>query len=219
MDRMSQIEQLQRRLYFALVLNASIIVGEFSGGLLIHSVGLVSDAWHNLIDQGSLFLTLYAHILAARPATGRRTFGYHRVGVLTALINAVILLGVALGLSILAVRRLRSPVSVPGGWVMVIALFSFAANLSIALLLQRAAKSDINIRSDRFHHRRAAADFLHHQLRHRSNPQSDIIRSDLCRVPLVIWTGFYVMSKRLRLDLGCGQAVDIMPSRIDTINF
>ena len=137
----------RKRLYLALALNALIIAGEFTGGVLIQSVGLISDAWHNLIDQGSLFLTLYAHLLAARPATARKTFGYHRVGVLTALINAVVLVGVAVGLSILAVKRIRAPIFVPGGPVMGIALFSFAANFSIALLLQRAAKQDLNIRS------------------------------------------------------------------------
>jgi len=145
------LRQLQNRLYIALVLNAAIIAGEFTGGVLIHSVGLVSDAWHNLIDQGSLFLTLYAHILAAKPATGRRTFGYHRVGVLTAFLNAVILLAVAGGLTVVAVQRLRVPVRVPGGWVMGIAFFSFLANLTIALLLQRSAKQDLNIRSAFLH--------------------------------------------------------------------
>src|SRR5258708_8857099 len=144
-------DTLRRRLYVALALNALIIGGEFTGGLLIHSVGLVSDGCHNPIDQGSLFLTLYAHILSARPATARRTFGYHRVGVLTAMINAVILVAVAAGLSVVAIERLRAPVPVAGGWVMGVAFFSFLANLTIALLLQRSAKQDLNIRSAFLH--------------------------------------------------------------------
>ena len=132
--------RLRKRLYLALLLNALIIAGEFAGGAMVHSIGLISDAWHNLIDQGSLFLTLYAHILGSRPPTIRRTFGYHRVGVLTAFINALVLIGAATGLTVFAIRRLRHPVFVAGIPVMGIALFSFAANLSIALLLQRAAQ-------------------------------------------------------------------------------
>ena len=66
---------LRGRLWIALVLNASIVASEFVGGLLIHSVALMSDAMHNLVDQGALFLTLYATILAARKATARKSLG------------------------------------------------------------------------------------------------------------------------------------------------
>lgn len=144
-------EELRRRLYVALVLNALIVGGEFDGGVLIRSVGLMSDAMHNLIDQGSLFLTLYAYLLSFRPATAQSTFGYHRAGIVTALVNAVLLIMAALGLTVMAVRRLANPVAVPGAWVIVIALFSFAANMGIALLLQKAAKDDLNMRGAFWH--------------------------------------------------------------------
>ena len=143
--------ELRQRLYIALVLNALIVGGEFVGGAWIHSVGLMSDAVHNLIDQGSLFLTLWAHLLAARPSTSQSTFGYHRAGIVTALVNAVFLILAAAGLMVMAVWRLRNPGIIPGGWVVVIALLSFAANMGIALLLQKAAKDDLNIRSAFWH--------------------------------------------------------------------
>lgn len=145
------VDQLRRRLYFALALNAIIIVAEFTGGAMIKSVGLMSDALHNLIDQGSLFLTLYAYLLSFRPATGRSTFGYHRAGIISAMLNSVLLLVAAAGLAWMASRRLLSPVAVPGGWVIGIALVSFAANMGIALLLQEGAKGDLNIRSAFWH--------------------------------------------------------------------
>ena len=71
---------LQSRLHLALGLNAVVIAAEFTGGVVLNSVGLIGDAGHNLIDQGALFAALYAHILTARPATEARTFGYHRRG-------------------------------------------------------------------------------------------------------------------------------------------
>jgi cobalt-zinc-cadmium efflux system protein len=147
----SSIDDLRRRLYGALVLNAVIVVGEFAGGYHIKSVGLMSDAMHNLIDQGSLFLTLYAYLLSNRPATAKATFGYHRAGIVTALVNAVLLILAAAGLSVMAARRLFSPIMVPGGWVIAIALASFAANMAIALLLQKAGKDDLNIRGAFWH--------------------------------------------------------------------
>jgi cobalt-zinc-cadmium efflux system protein len=144
-------DQLRYRLYLALAFNAVIIAAEFAGGLLINSMGLASDAGHNLIDQGSLFLALYAHMLAAKPATEARTFGYHRAGIITAFINSVALLVTAAVIGVLAVRRIMEPVAVPGGLVIAIALGAFVANLAIALLLQRGAQDDLNIRSAFWH--------------------------------------------------------------------
>jgi cobalt-zinc-cadmium efflux system protein len=142
---------LQSRLHLALGLNAVIIAAEFTGGLVLNSVGLIGDAGHNLIDQGALFAALYAHLLTARPATEARTFGYHRAGIITALLSSFVLLFTALGVSIVAVKRLLQPVAIDGGWVMAIAGLSFAANLGIALLLQHGAKDDLNIRSAFWH--------------------------------------------------------------------
>jgi cobalt-zinc-cadmium efflux system protein len=142
---------LRSRLHLALGLNAIVIAAEFMGGLVLNSVGLIGDAGHNLIDQGALFAALYAHILTARPATEARTFGYHRAGIITALLSSFVLLFTALGIFIVAVKRLIQPVPIDGGWVMAIAALSFAANLGIALLLRHGAKDDLNIKSAFWH--------------------------------------------------------------------
>jgi len=142
---------LRSRLHLALALNAVVIVGEFAGGWLLNSIALMSDAGHNLVDQGSLFLALYAHLLTARPATESRTFGYHRAGMIAAFLNSFILLLTALGILLIGAKRLFEPVVVDGAWMMGIAAVSFAANLGIALLLQQGAKDDLNIRSAFWH--------------------------------------------------------------------
>jgi cobalt-zinc-cadmium efflux system protein len=151
MPRNASFEHLRSRLYLALALNGLIIMAEFAGGILLNSIGLMSDAGHNLIDQGSLFLALYAHLLTTRPANETKTFGYHRAGVVAAFLNSFILLLTALGITLLSLKRLWEPVPVNGGWVMGIAAASFAANLGIALLLQRGAKDDLNIRGAFWH--------------------------------------------------------------------
>jgi cobalt-zinc-cadmium efflux system protein len=151
MSTPASYEHLRSRLYLALALNAVIIVAEFVGGWILDSIGLMSDAGHNFVDQGALFLALYAHLLTARPATEARTFGYHRAGIIAAFLNAFILLLTALGIGLVALKRLLQPIPVDGGWVMAVAALSFAANLSIALLLQRGAKDDLNIRSAFWH--------------------------------------------------------------------
>ena len=151
MTSLTSFEHLRSRLYLALALNGLIILGEFIGGILLNSIGLMSDAGHNFVDQGALFLALYAHIITRRPASETRTFGYHRAGVIAAFLNSFILLLTALGIALLSMSRLWQPVPVDGEWIMGIAAASFAANLSIALLLQRGAKDDLNIRSAFWH--------------------------------------------------------------------
>lgn len=147
----SHYQQIRHRLYVAIGLNAVVILAEFLAGVWANSTGLMSDAGHNLIDQGSLFLALYAHMLAARPATEVRTFGYHRAGIVTAFINAVILLITAVIIAGLAGSRIVTPVPVAAEWVMGVGLLTFAANFGIALLLEHGAHDDLNIRSAFLH--------------------------------------------------------------------
>jgi len=151
MTGLASFEHLRSRLQLALAINAVIIGAEFVGGWWLNSIGLMSDASHNLVDQGSLFLALYAHLLTARPASETRTFGYHRAGILAAFLNSFILLLTAFGIAIVGVQRLLDPVPVDGGWVMAVAAVSFVANLGIALLLQHGAKDDLNIRGAFWH--------------------------------------------------------------------
>ena len=113
--------ELRSRLRIALAFNAIIIVAEFVGGFLTNSIGIIGDAGHNLVDQGSLFLALYAHVLTAKPATDARTFGYHRAGIVAAFLNSFILILTAVGITLVSFQRLMTPVPVPGGWVMLIA--------------------------------------------------------------------------------------------------
>jgi len=147
----ASFKHLRSRLYLALILNGLIITAEFIGGFLLDSMGLMSDAGHNFIDQGALFLALYAHLATKQPSNNTKTFGYHRAGVIAAFLNSFILLLTALGITLLGLKRLWAPVPVDGEWVMGIAAASFAANLGIALLLQRGAQDDLNIRSAFWH--------------------------------------------------------------------
>ena len=139
------------RLKLGLLLNGIIILAEFIGGWWTNSLGLMSDAGHNLVDQGSLILAFYAHLLASRPATEFRTFGYHRAGTVAAFVNGMILLLTGLGIGIVAGYRLFFPVDVPGFWIMGIAGISALANIGVAVLLRQGAHDDINIRGAFLH--------------------------------------------------------------------
>ena len=114
---------------------AVLLLVEVVGGLLSHSLALLSDAGHMLTDVLSLGLAWYATRLASRPPTPQRTYGYHRAGILAALFNAGTLVVVAGGILAAAVARLRHPVPVTP-WIMwVVAAVGLAGNLFIGLRL------------------------------------------------------------------------------------
>ena len=142
---------MTHRLKLGLILNGFIILAEFLGGYVTNSLGLMSDASHNLIDQGALFLALYAHQLASHPPTEHKTFGYHRAGTIAAFLNSLTLIITAALIAGFAIYRLFTPIPIPGFWVMVIAGVSLLANVGVALLLRQGAKDDMNIRGAFLH--------------------------------------------------------------------
>src|SRR5215210_3229764 len=105
----------RRRLAAALALILAFMVAEIVAGLLAGSLALLSDAAHMLTDAASLTLALVAARLAARPPSGRFTFGLGRAEVLSAQVNGAALLLLAGVIAIEAVRRFGSPADVEGG--------------------------------------------------------------------------------------------------------
>src|SRR5256884_8398664 len=103
------------RVRLALLLTAIVLVVEVVGGLWAHSLALLSDAGHIVTDLVVLGLSGFALAQVQRPASARRTFGYQRVGILVALVNALLLAAVVLGIVVEAVRRLQNPAAVQGG--------------------------------------------------------------------------------------------------------
>src|SRR5437870_13769695 len=103
------------RLRLALVLTAIVLVVEVVGGLWAHSLALLSDAGHVVTDLVVLALSAFALRQIQRPATARRTFGYQRVGILVALVNALLLGAIVVGIVFEAIRRLQDPGDVRGG--------------------------------------------------------------------------------------------------------
>src|SRR6266851_8523016 len=104
-------------LRMALALTCVILLVEFAGGLISHSLALLSDAGHVLTDVFALGLAWFAVEQSRRPADQRRSYGYQRASILAALVNAVILIGIVVAIAYEAVRRLASPEPVQGGLV------------------------------------------------------------------------------------------------------
>src|SRR6478736_5705754 len=101
----------------ALALTCVILVVELAGGVVSHSLALLSDAGHVLTDVFALGLAWFAVEQSKRPADRRRSYGYQRVSILAAFVNAITLIVIVLAIAFEAVRHLMSPPGVEGGLV------------------------------------------------------------------------------------------------------
>jgi cobalt-zinc-cadmium efflux system protein len=124
---------------------------EAVAGWLGHSLALLSDAGHNLADAGALGFSWYAVWMSGKAPHQGMTFGYHRVGVLAALVNAVALVAIGLVIATQALVRLRHPEAANGVLMIVVAAIAMCVNLVIALRLHGGSEHDINIRSAYLH--------------------------------------------------------------------
>lgn len=137
----------RRALLAAAGLTAGFMLVEVAGGLITGSLALLADAGHMLSDSFSLFLALGAVLLAARPVTARRTFGYKRAEILAALANGVLLVVVAVWVVVEAIHRLNDPVEILGGGMLAVALAGLLVNLVAAWILSRSSGDSLNVKA------------------------------------------------------------------------
>ncbi len=137
-------------LRLAFLLTLIILVSQLVGGLLANSLALLSEAGHVVTDLFALGLAWFAAAQAERPANARKTFGYHRVGILAALANAVTLIAIAGGILFEAAQRLQHPEPVQPLIMFVTPLISIAVNLFISFRLHKSEQS-LNTRAALLH--------------------------------------------------------------------
>lgn len=139
------------RLKLSLILTLGFVAVEAVAGVSAHSLALLSDAGHNFTDAFALALSWYALWIARKPATPGKTYGYHRVGILTALFNAVTLLAIAALICVEAFRLFAHPEHVQSGPMIGVALVAVVMNTVIAIWLHSASHTSLNMRSAFIH--------------------------------------------------------------------
>jgi cobalt-zinc-cadmium efflux system protein len=133
------------RLKFTLVLTGGYCLVEFIGGLLTHSLALLSDAGHMLSDVSAMGLSLFAAYIATLPVTSQKTFGYYRAEILAAFLNGLALWLVAGVIFREAYYRFFSPPEVHGYGMLFVAGVGLLVNLVTVWLLHDAQHSNLNI--------------------------------------------------------------------------
>ncbi len=139
-----------RQLVRVIALTVAILLVEAVGGVLSRSLALLSDAGHMLTDVLALALTLMAVRFASLPATPAKSYGYHRLEILTALLNGSLLILISGAILVQAFRRFMDPVPIRSGLMTGIALIGLLANLAGLAILSHTHES-LNIRGARMH--------------------------------------------------------------------
>lgn len=136
----------RRRLMAVFALTSTVFVVEVVGGIVANSLALLADAGHMLTDVAGIGLALLAIWFAARPPSTDRTFGYQRLEILAAVVNAVLLFGVAGYVLLEAWRRLSTPVEIESGLMLVVAVLGLFTNAVSLFLLRQAQGESLNMR-------------------------------------------------------------------------
>jgi cobalt-zinc-cadmium efflux system protein len=134
------------RLLVVLALTSTVLVAEVVGARVTGSLALLADAGHMLTDVAGILLAVLAVTFAARPATPERTFGYYRLEILAAVVNAMLLFGVALYILWEAWQRWSAPPEVQGGLMLAFAAVGLVANAAGLLVLRSGASESLNVK-------------------------------------------------------------------------
>ncbi|WP_111748550.1 cation diffusion facilitator family transporter [Salinisphaera orenii] len=135
----------RRYLYTALGLLVGFMLVEVVVGVIAHSLALITDAGHMLTDAGAIGMSLVAMRLAARPATGRFTFGLKRVEILSAQANGLTLLLLSIWFIVEAIMRFVEPPIVDGLLVGAVAVVGSVVNIGAVWALSRANRQSLNV--------------------------------------------------------------------------
>lgn len=134
------------RLVLVLAITVSVLIVELVGAAVTNSLALFADAGHLLTDVAGIALAVIAVSFAAKLPTLQRTYGYYRLEILAAVVNGVLLFGVALFIVISAVQRWQNPPEVEGGLMLVFASVGLVANGVALILLRPGAKDSLNVK-------------------------------------------------------------------------
>ena len=143
------VRDYRKSMKIALFITVIFLLVEIIGGLLSGSLALISDAGHMFSDVLALILSLGAMTLALQLPTKERTYGYHRGEIFAAFINALLLIGVSVGILWEAYQRVLNPAPVQGGLMFIVACIGLVANLGVVFLLH--GSHNLNVRSAFLH--------------------------------------------------------------------
>jgi len=146
-----QNSKSQRGLLISTVLNFVITAAQIVGGLLSNSLSLLSDALHNFGDAVAVFVAWMAGKIGRRDANERKTFGYKRIEIIAAFVNAAVLVVISVVLFVEAGRRFAEPEPVKGPLMLIVASIGLLANLISVFILNPHKGENLNVKAAYLH--------------------------------------------------------------------
>jgi cobalt-zinc-cadmium efflux system protein len=143
--------KIEKSLGISIALNAIIFIVELVGGILTNSLALISDSLHNLSDFFALILSYIASRVVQWKSNSEKSYGYVRVEIFVAFINAMALVLIGIYVISEGIQRFAHPEPVAGGWMFIIAVIGFVVNTAATLLLKTHAHHDLNMKSAYLH--------------------------------------------------------------------
>jgi cobalt-zinc-cadmium efflux system protein len=177
---------IQKHLGIAIILNAIIFVVEIIGGLLTNSLALISDAMHNLSDFFSLILSYFASKVVLWKSNSQKSYGYIRIEILIAFINALTLVLIGAYIIYEGISRFFHPEPVAGLWMIIVAVVGLIANAISTFMLRKDSHNNLNAKSA----------YLH--------LLTDTIESIAVVVIgiLIYWQGWYILDPIISIAIG-----------------
>ncbi|MBP3253207.1 MAG: cation transporter [Bacteroidales bacterium] len=180
-------DSLNKAFVLGIILNSLFVVCEFAAGFVFNSVGLMSDAGHNLSDVASLILAMMAFRIAKIPHNDRFTYGYKKITVHVSLINAVILIVAVAFIVYESVHKLLTMEHVEGGMISITAAIGVVINALTAWLFLKDKEKDLNVKGAYLH---MAADAL---------VSLGVVVSGI----VIMYTGWYFIDGIIGLAVAC----------------
>lgn len=142
----SLARQNRRKLVIVFAITTAYMIAEAMAGLFTRSLALLADAGHMLTDAAALGLALLAIWFTGRPATEKKTYGFYRMEILAAFINALVLLLISFFILYEAWRRFENPPEIQSKQMLIVAVIGLGVNLISMSLLHEHSKKSLNIK-------------------------------------------------------------------------
>lgn len=146
-----QNKKIRFKLGLILILTALYMVAEVIGGIITNSLALLADAGHMLGDLAALGMSFWATWLILKPASPEKTYGYYRLEILVALINGLLLIGIAFFIINEGVQRFLSPQEIKAPLMIAIAVGGFIINIAGLFILHSSVRQNLNVKGAYLH--------------------------------------------------------------------
>ncbi|WP_462413310.1 cation diffusion facilitator family transporter [Neobacillus sp. Marseille-QA0830] len=138
-------QKSRQTLWITLLLTLFFTLVEVAGGLISHSLALLSDSAHMASDVIALGFSMAAIYLSTKRPNKKYTFGFLRFEILASFLNGLALAVIAIGIFVEGIKRLITPREIELGLMLSVAIIGLIVNIILTIILTRSTKQEANL--------------------------------------------------------------------------